>query len=183
MLRKTLSDNLLISYRKNLKQNRLNEQKQFFGMLNKNFISRLKRKHKVILPFLSEIDSKKANKYIDKSKNNIKKLLNQGTIKKRQLHELRKRLKILDYNIKSLTSGNKKSLAKKSVLPVLLGKWHDNQVMLAHLNKEIKSRKINLKEIHYLEKVRMKISSGNEVLLNKINYAIRTSEYLQKLNQ
>ena len=59
----------------------------------------------------------------------------------------------------------------------LLGKWHDFQVIIRHLKKAMDTCGINPKEVSQLEKTKAKFSSDSELLFNKINVAIPTSEF------
>ena len=110
----------------------------------------------------------------------IKKLLSQDTLETPQVHALRKRLKKFNYNKKSLDlDKQKKSLPNKDVLPELMGKWHDYQVVIKHLKKSMNTTGINPKEVTQCETIEANISSDSQELLNKINAAIHTSNFSQ----
>lgn len=180
MLRKYLINNLLKNYRASLTKLRLKEQEDFFSIANKKFIARLTKTYREILPFLTKTDKKKVNSYMEKKRKKIEKLLSQDTLQKTQVHALRKRLKKFHYSLESLNLKKKnRLLPKKDVLPDLLGKWHDFQVIIRHLKKAMDTYRINPKEMGQLEKIKAKFSSDSELLFNKIIVTIHTSEFSQ----
>ena len=178
MLKKYFLNNLLKDYKNSLKKLRLKERKNFFSILNKTFIARLKKTYREIVPFLKKMDKKKAKSYIKKNRNKIKKLFRQDTLKTPQIHALRKRLKKFNYNQKSLNMVKQnKPLSQKDVLPELLGKWHDCHVIIRRLKKAMDTVEINPKEMSQLEKIKTKISSDSQILFKKINAVISASEF------
>ncbi|MBK9737655.1 MAG: CHAD domain-containing protein [Saprospiraceae bacterium] len=177
ILKKYCINNSLKDFRRNLKKLRLKEQKYFFSILHKNFSARLKKKYHVIASFLSSISKKKVNSYLDIQQNSITKLLSQTSVQTQHIHELRKQLKKF-YNIVNCTDVKKnESMSNKKILPTLLGKWHDCQVILYHLDKTIESGEINHEEISQLEKIKRKISSDKLILLHKIRIALPKSAF------
>jgi len=92
MLKKYLSNNPLNNYRSYIKKLLLKEQSDFFLMVNKIPAARLKNKYDRIVPFLSEVDNKKANRYLEKKENSIKKLLGQSILRKQQNKKIHKEL-------------------------------------------------------------------------------------------
>lgn len=166
----------LTDYRKSLKAQRLEELDCFFSLVDKKIIARLKRKCYKIIPFLEEVTPKKAQRYLEKKKSKIKKLLASGVLEKQQAHELRKRLKVFNYIAKSLSAGKQKA-SKKDVLPGLLGKWHDYQVMARHLEKVIGHHGADHEEMERLETIKEEIVSESEILFGRINTAVKESEF------
>jgi hypothetical protein len=69
--------------------------------LNKKNIYQLKKEIREITPYLSRVNKKKANGYLKQNKAGIKNLLRQGQLQTQQVHELRIRLKIYNYNRQS----------------------------------------------------------------------------------
>ena len=180
MLKKYFLDNLLTGYSHSLKKLRLQEQKDYFSIANKKLASELKKRYRDIAPFITHMDKKKVKNYMKKKKNKIEKLLSQDTLETPQVHALRKRLKMYNYNRKSLNlDKQKKSLSNKEVLPELLGKWHDCQVVIKHLKKSMNTTGINPKEVTQCETVKANISSDSQELFNKISAAIHTSSFSQ----
>ena len=178
MLKKYFLDNLLTGYGNSLKKLQLQEQKDYFSIANKKLASELKKRYRDIAPFITHMDKKKVKNYMKKKKNKIEKLFSQDTLETPQVHALRKRLKMFNYNRKSLNlDKEKKSLSNKDVLPELLGKWHDCQVVIKHLKKSMNTVGINSEELTQCETVKANISSDSQELFNKINAAIHTSNF------
>ena len=178
MLKKYFLDNLLTEYSNSLKKLRLQEQKDYFSIVNKKFASEVKKKYREIVPFIAQMDKKKVKDYMKKKKSKIEKLLSQGTLETPQAHALRKRLKKFNYNRKSLNLGKQeKSLSNKDVLPDLLGKWHDCQVVIKHLKKSMNTIGKDSKEVTQRKTVKANISSDSKELFSKINAAIHTSNF------
>ncbi len=177
-LKKYFLTNMLKGYRNNLKQVRLKEKEKYFSIVNKKFAAQLKKTIYKMEPFIMQVDKRKVNSYTKEKRKIIEKIIQQKTLKTPQLHLLRKELKKFNFNQRSL--GLKKAnetLPKKDVLPELLGKWHDCQVIIEHLKKAMETAEMNPKERSQLEKVKTKISSESDEFLNKINATIPTSEF------
>ena len=176
MLKKYFLNNLLKNYRDGLKKLRLKEQEDFFSIANKKFAACLKKTYHEIVPFFTQTDKKKVNSYMEKKQKKIEKLLSQNNLQTPQVHALRKRLKKFHYNRKSLNLEKQNMpLTRKDVLPELLGKWHDLQVIIRHLKKAMDTCGINPTEVSQLEIVKAKFSSDSELLFGKINIALPTS--------
>lgn len=180
ILKKYFLNNLLTAYRNSLKKLRLQEQKDYFSIANRKLTSELNKSYDKIVPFLAQMDKKKVKSYMKKKKNKIEKLLSQGTLQTPQVHALRKRLKKFNYIRKSLNlDKQEKSLRSKDVLPELMGKWHDCQVVIKHLKKSMDTIGINPKEVTQSEIIKTKLSSDSKALFSKINAAIHVSNFSQ----
>lgn len=182
MLKKHLANNSISNYLNNIIRKRLKEEEEFYLMLNKESTNGLKIKYHKIVPFLKRINNTKANQYLEKKKNIIINSIGQNALETHQVHKLRKRLKMLSYNMQSLFSEfRKQDSSKQDILPDLLGKWHDCQLMTQHLEDAIEDAGIKPDEINQLEKIKSKIDSDSEILFSKINTTI--PEHLQILNK
>ncbi|MFV5692403.1 CHAD domain-containing protein [Flavobacterium sp. LT1R49] len=176
LLEKHFFFNLPKDYCVDLKKELAKELKKFFSITNCKSGSTLKKNYRKIIPFLTKISKKKAQRYMDKKSAEIKKLLPQNTLKNKQMHMLRKRLKEYQYNQKSLNlSKQNKLISVMDVLPELLGEWHDYQVTINHLKKIIDSGQINPTENNQLESIKALFIFKREFLLNKINSALLNS--------
>lgn len=181
-LKKYLATNSLNDYLRSLKKQRLKERALFFQIVNENFSELLKLKYEEILISLSKVMDKKANLYLEKKEKRIIKLLEQSVIDKQELHELRKQLKMLGYNLKYLVwEKQKETTFKKVVLPELIGKWHDCEVMNINIDSALKIENINPEEVTHLENIKRIIDSDSELLHKKINTVI--AEQLSTLNK
>lgn len=180
MLKKYVAPHSLNDYITGLRTLLLAEKEIFFSIANKKMSARLKNKHHEIAPYLKALKRKDITSYLEKKITRIKKLINQGALQTEQVHELRKRLKILCYNRKSLCENKQNKLpSKKDALPALLGKWHDLQVILGHLQKITDTGSINAKELIQIEKIKTKISAESGILISRINKAIVKSEFFE----
>jgi CHAD domain-containing protein len=164
---------LLKDYRASLKKLELLEQEKYFSIVNKNSSINIKKKFDKIRPFLSDINKKGFNRYMKRMKSEIEKYFNQKHIKTQQLHELRKHLKIFNYNSKIIGDENKnKSFHQKDILPELIGKWNDCQITICNLKKAINSDEMNQSETRKIIKTRTIISSECKMFYNKIKSAL-----------
>lgn len=173
MLKKYLPIRSLTDYRNSLGKLRLHEQETFFSIINKQFPARLKKKYETIIPLLSKINKKEANSYLEQKKRSIQKLLSKGTLKTKNVHKIRKRLKQVNYIVKSLSIKEKnKNNSNQELLTDILEKWHDCRVTINHLNKAIDAGSLNPEDNIEIEKLKTKISSKSELLFNKIELTI-----------
>lgn len=173
MLKNYFGNKMIKDYRKILKKLRLKAEKDFFSLLNKKLLRKLNKKHRSIIPHLREIDNKKIAIYLEKKENQIKELLGQNIIQTEQIHQLRKELKVLNYN-KAIIIKEKHST--QDVLPEFLGKWHDCQVIIKHLEKVLNQEKLSLSEAEQLKIIHSKIINKQNVLFNEIKKAIREND-------
>ncbi len=178
MLKKYFPKYSLGGYKKILRMSGLEEKRLFFSMIDTKMVNRFRSKFDEIDSFLPKIKPKNAARYLDKEIDNIKNLLNQNPLQKEKFHELRKRLKTLNYNWGSLSlKGYSNQISKKDSLPKLLGKWHDLQVMVKHLNDGLVMGRINPKEVIQLGNLKTQIFSDREMLFSQIQKAIPVSEF------
>jgi hypothetical protein len=177
MLKKYFIKNLLIDYRSSLKKLRFKEQDDYFSIINKKNSKKLEQKFRKIIPFLEQVTKQKVNKYMNKKKIKIEKLLNENGLLEPQAHELRKRLKTFNYNQRVLNFWKKnKQSAKKDILPELLGKWNDCQVTISELEKAMVSGIVNSNEAGQIIKIKGKIASDSSNLFYLINTTIAKSK-------
>ena len=176
LLEKHFFFNLPKDYCADLKKELTKELKKFFSITNSKSGSTLNKNYRTIIPFLIKISKKKAQHYMDIKRIKIEKLLSQNTLKNKQMHLLRKRLKEYQYNQKNLNfSKQNKLISDMDVLPELLGEWHDYQVTINHLKKVINSGQINPTENNQLENIKALFIFKREFLLSKINAALVNS--------
>jgi len=185
VLKKYSPNNLLKDYRKSLMKLRLKEREVFFSIANNKFTTALKKSYREIVPFLTKTDKKKVSSYLEKKRKKIEEIVSQNTLQAPQIHALRKRLKEFDYNRNSLDlEKQNRTLPKKGVLPELLGKWHDDQVIIRHLKKAIEATGvINPNEVRELKKIETKIFANSKVLFNNIKIALTASDFFRGENK
>lgn len=176
LLEEYFAFNLLPEYKDHLKKLLTRELKVFFLITNNGLSQTLKKKYRKIVPLLAKTSKKKANRYMDKKRTKIEKLLRQNALKSKQIHPLRKRLKEYEYSYKSLNYGKQNKLTRSNlILPELLGEWHDNQIIIKHLKKVIDSGEINPNESAQLENIKASFTFENELLFHKINATLPCS--------
>jgi CHAD domain-containing protein len=170
LLKEHFTFNLLKEFRNHLDKELIKELENFFSITNSELYPILKKKYRKITPLLAKTSKKRTLRYMDKKRAKIEKLLRQNTLKNKQIHILRKRLKEFQYNEKSLNYNNQNSLIlNKDIIPELLGEWHDYQITINHLKKVIDSGKINSNENNQLENIKATFTLKRELLFNKIN--------------
>ena len=178
MFKKYLRYNSLNTFFSNLTTMRQKEETLFFLMVNKDYLNQIQKNLDSLHPYLSDIDNKKTVHYLKKKRKKIKKIISQGTLEKKELHQLRKYLKILNHN-KTIYKKESpdKSLQKKEDLSELLGNWHDLQVIVNHLKKTLNNNPLRLEEINHLKDIKTKITLQREIVLNKINNNLARFKY------
>lgn len=170
MLKDFISSELIPDYIAHLEQLQSQEQESFFSLVHKKLIAQLQKKQTIILPFLRAIKKKKARSYIQEKKNAIQEILHENSVQKETAHELRKRIKILNYALISLSlDKDNPTYYKKDALPTLLGEWHDDEVFVEHLERDLLEGKISKKEASPIKKVIKKIVAKNNLLFVEIN--------------
>lgn len=170
MLKKHFPRSSLVNYKNDIKQQGLNEQDEFFRMVNDKLPDHLEESFHKIVPFLEKINGKDVNHYLAEKENVIKEIVGKGNLQTEQAHKLRKLLKMLNYNRKSCSSGKAKpEVLKTDILSEMVGKWHDYRVMSSHLEKAIAAGTINPDEVHELEMIKAKINSAGENIFKRIN--------------
>lgn len=173
----------LKTYIENLKKARQEEMFVFLLMINKDLKSRLKKSKKIVLSIIETIHKKDAKKYLNEKRKQIGNLISGKQLKIKVAHELRKQIKELYYNIKSLNFPKQIKLVKETeAFQNTLGKWHDCVVIRGHLNEAMKHKtEMGTSEIKQLKKVIVKLSADCEILFKKINTAIYKERALQNL--
>jgi CHAD domain-containing protein len=170
LLEEHFGSDFVIQYRNALKKNVSEECKNFFLTATSSFAEKLQKKHIKINAVLKKVSKKSTNRYMDKKRNKIAKLLHKKGLKNKQMHTLRKRLKEYQFNQKIFNYTNKnKLLPEKNALPELLGEWHDYQIVIQHLKKAMNSGEIIPEENNQIENIIKTFTSKSDLLFNKIN--------------
>jgi CHAD domain-containing protein len=163
-----------IQYRNDLKKIVSEECKNFFLTATSSFAEKLQKKHIKINAVLKKVSKKSTNRYMNKKRNEIAKLLHKKGLKNKQMHALRKRLKEYQFNQKIFNDTNKnKRLSDKNALPELLGEWHDYQMVIQHLKKAMKSGEITPEENNQIKNGIKTFTSESELLFNEINTTLK----------
>jgi CHAD domain-containing protein len=164
----------VIQYRNDLKKIVTEETENFFLTATPSFAEKLQKKYIKINAVLRKVNKKRTNRYMDKKRTAIEKLLHKKGLKNKQMHALRKRLKEYQFNQKIFNCTYKnKLLPDKNALPELLGEWHDCQMVIQHLKKVMKSGEIIPVENDQIKNGIKTFTSKSELLFNKINTTLK----------
>jgi CHAD domain-containing protein len=170
LLEAHFSSDFVIQYRNDLKKIETEKLNNFFLVINSSFAEKLEKKFLKITAAVAKTNKKLANRYMEKKRAEIEKLLYKKVLTNKQMHALRKRLKAYQFNQQILDHTKKnKLLSKKNVLPELLGEWHDYQTVIQHLKKAINSGEISPNESNELENVLATFTFKSRLLFNEIN--------------
>ena len=178
LLEEYFAFHLLPQYKDHLEKLLTRELEIFFLIKNNSLSQILSEKYQKILPLLTKASTKKANRYMNKKRTEIEKLIAQNALKNKQIHPLRKQLKEYQYNHTSLNYDQQNQLTtSKDILPELLGEWHDYQIIIKHLKKVIASGSVNPNESSQLEIIKASFIFENELLFHKINATLSSSPF------
>ncbi|MDP1745854.1 MAG: CHAD domain-containing protein [Bacteroidota bacterium] len=173
----------LKTYIKNLRKAEQKEMFVFLLLINKDLKSRLERSKKMVLSLIKTINKNDAKGYLNIKRKQIGNLICGKRLRIKDAHELRKQIKELYYNIKSLNFPKQIKLLKETeIFQNMLGKWHDCEVIKQHVNEAMKDKtEMEPSEIKQLKKIKVKLSADCEILFKKINTAIYKERALQNL--
>lgn len=154
------------------------EKAEFFIVVKQLYPNKIEKKQEDITTFLIGINDTNRKEYLIKKSASIQRLISKKRLKRKKLHELRKQLKILNYNTKILLAEN---LGIKSIsienLSSLLGKWHDTEELIKKFKKGIENKNINYKERKELKKLKKITNSKKKNLFDKINVFITENSF------
>lgn len=179
LIEEHFGSDFVIEYRNHLKKIVMEESKNFFLTTTPSFAEKLQKKYIKINAVLKKVNKKRTKNYMDKKRTEIEKLLHKKSLKNKQMHALRKRLKQYHFNQKFFNYTKKnKLLLEINTLPESLGEWHDYQMVIQHLKKAIKSGEIIPEENNQIETVVKIFNYESELLFNEINTTL--TNMLQK---
>ena len=172
-LKKYSGGKMPVTYSKQLKQLRLREKEQFVAAITKKRVAQISNLLQRVLPFLAEINKKKLNRYMQQQEEYLLHFTGKGPLLAAQVHELRKRLKKMEYNRKGLLPDMEdESPLHKDTFTGLLGKWHDIQVMVQHLAKATRAAGLSTTEKKHLQTIKKKWVADGRLLLKQINNVV-----------
>lgn len=179
ILKKYFRNDSTNNYEKSLKNLRLKGEEDFFGLVNKKTRNQLKKKFRIIFTYLSGIGKKSILRYLEKKENIIQELLE--NIQTKQIHKLRKLLKIYNYNLEIVSQKKEvENISKLDILPELLGRWHDCQVIIEHLKRTIEKGQLSPTESNKLKLVKSRIAAKSNILFQEITIAIPESAFFRQ---
>jgi CHAD domain-containing protein len=157
---------------------RIKEEALFFLITKTKFLDKIKKQFTETIPFLEKIKKKKIDIYIKKRKRKINAFLKHKNNETIPFHKMRKLLKQFLYTLNLVDIKQQNLLLlKEDLLPDLLGRWHDNQVIIKHLKKAINRVVMNPNEKTQLEVLKNTFYQENEQLLKRINAFIPLSKF------
>ena len=160
---------LLQKYPNQLKKLENKKIKNFFQIADKRLITKIKAKYPKIIYLISKARKKKINRYQNQARKEITKLIYKKNLKKKHLHDFRKRLKAYRYNEKIFYGDSASNLiSEKPTLSDLLGEWHDYTVIIVHLNKTIASYRLVPNEKKHLKNIKAAVTSKKKLLFHQI---------------
>jgi CHAD domain-containing protein len=122
-----------------------------------------------ILQAIKKLNERKLPLYFKNEENKIYKVLKRKKIKAKKAHKVRRHLKMLFYNEKSVNpSGKDTSLKKQEKFQQLLGKWHDYKVIRKHLKDECRSERWNKYQKEKLKKLKKQFADKHKMLFKEI---------------
>ena len=144
----------------------------FFSSVNKTDNSLPEKSYRYFCSALKSISKKNVEDYLKHQKKITRRFCKKSSMHPKELHELRKTLKNISYTERLLEQkiSNKKSITEN--LSNILGKWHDMQVTIDHLRKNVKSKKINQQEKLFLEKIILTLISKKDRYFEAIQSGI-----------
>lgn len=171
MLQQYFSIDFLHDYRQKIKEHKSKELRNYINLINEQS-ERIKKAFTKIKPWIQIINKKELDEFTDKKEKNLKQLLDQN-ITPPQLHLLRKRIKQYNYALKFSLRTNKLNFETDSYsLSDLLGKWHDGQVLIYHLERQMHYPGISESELEEIKKIRYEKMMVNNLILTEIRAAI-----------
>lgn len=179
LLEQQPSFNSLTGCRKQYKKKLKRALEKFFVAADSKTSGKLRKKHRIIIALFLQIGKKKRRRYMAIKRQEIKKMLRENTIKKKQIHTFRKRLKVYDYNEKIMKYPEQnKEIAERNRLMEILGHWHDYQVSILQIKKANRSCASDSSEIELLENIKTTFISKRNVLFGQITAALKQQHFL-----
>lgn len=179
LLEEQPSFNSLTGCRKQYKKKLKRALEKFFIAADSKTCGKLRKKHRIIIARFLQIGTKKRRQYMAVKRQEIKKMLRQNTVKKKQIHTFRIRLKVYDYNEKIMKYPEQnKGIAARNRLMELLGHWHDYQVSILQIKKATSSCASDSNEIELLENIKTTFISKRNILFDQINTALKQQHFL-----
>jgi CHAD domain-containing protein len=171
MLEKYFSIEFLQEYRRKLREKNSQELKNYNALV-RDLESVIEKSFKRTDPWIAQVSKRKINDFISKRKSKIRILINENLIQPIQIHLLRKRIKQYSYSLKIAYNGIS-ILKEMDMLADLTGKWHDQRVLLHHLDQQFHRDGVDSKELEEIEKVRDEQIILNNITFNEITSIIR----------
>jgi|GEM_PF-3436190 len=156
-----------------LQLNELKEKKEFL-VLHDKAKDKMQKSFSKIVPMIRKVRKSALTEYVRKEKKEIASLTKSRELKNSQIHQLRKGLKKLYYNMKSLgLKAQGRFLKNGETLQEMMGEWHDCRVMKKHLTKAVGRHLTGPSETKRMVGIVQNLYERSEELYRKINTAKR----------
>jgi CHAD domain-containing protein len=140
---------------------------RYFGLLDKSLIKKIGNDKKDVVPYFKHLNEKKVEGFLNHKRKDITCIFDQESPQTEQIHQLRMKVKEYFY-IRNIVPPEGKNLEKINEFQELLGKWHDNEVIIVDLKTVIDSGKLISIEKRNLQSVKSGIIAQNKTLFNQI---------------
>lgn len=167
MLQRYFSVDFLNHYRKKIKERKSKELRKYVVTVNNQY-SKIKKRFSVTKDWISLLNKKMIAEFVDKRRKRMMKLLTPD-ITPPQLHLLRKRIKQYEHALNFQNNRNKKDPDVDSFsLTDFLGKWHDGQMLIIRLERQLHNPEIRDDEQEQIRKVKNEQVIVNNLTFNQI---------------
>ncbi|MDP4227867.1 MAG: CHAD domain-containing protein [Bacteroidota bacterium] len=168
VLKKYAKSDLFKKYENKLLAKKQRGEKKFFLVTGQLDNVMLKETFKELLLFSKSVTEDEVGNYLKKQRDIIEQHFKKESLQTEELHELRKTLKKLTYaeNVMDEKRSQKKILQES--LSDILGKWHDNLLVMEHLETALNSKKTTQEEMRFLKNIYLNLVFQNDNYLKII---------------
>jgi len=146
------------------------EEKINFTVIHNQLKDELKKAGGSIIQAIKKAHKSSIKKYLKQTKKEINDLVSRKVLEIKQVHELRKGLKKLYYNMKSLKlTDNSKAFKNGDALQELMGQWHDSRIINRNLLEATGKRITAPSETAAILKIANQLDAKSQLLYKKIN--------------
>lgn len=158
------------AYRNRLHEKELEEKRIFFDLQERLDKSLFDITYKEVDSFLKNLSEQQVAGYLDKKRKRLWKMFMQLPLQEEKMHQVRKELKQIVFIEKMCgLEWDKVRSGYEINLSNLLGKWHDQLVIVQHIENIIRSLENNHEDTLVLKKINGRIYSKISLLADKIN--------------
>jgi CHAD domain-containing protein len=146
------------------------EEKNDFFVVKNGFKKEVKKTVSRIEPIIKKLSTQDIKKYIKDTKKEIIHLLSKKSLGAKQVHALRKGLKKLYYNLKSLKLIDKNIAFKNGkALQEVMGQWHDKRVITRDILRATRKQITAPAETEKILKIAYQLDAKSLQLYKEIN--------------
>lgn len=168
LLKKYAKSDLFEKYENRLLAKKQIGEKKFFlvtGQLDKVI---LKESFRDLMLYSKSVTQDEVGNYLRKQRDIIEQHFKKESLQTEELHELRKTLKKVTYAENVLNEKRSQKKILQESLSDILGKWHDNLLVIEHLEAALKSKKTAPEEMRFLKNIYLNLVFQNDNYLKII---------------